>query len=70
MIPIDEGLEQAWAELKKDKPNHTVLAFNFIRAAIFDEGYGAHFEKLDNDLLGIKEFSDSELEAFVHSLAQ
>lgn len=70
VVPLDEGLEQAWAELKNDKPNPTILALGFIRAAIFGEGYGAHFEKLDNDLLGIQELSDSELEAFVHRLAQ
>ena len=70
VVPIDEVLEQAWAELKKDKPNPGIFGLNFIRAAIWGEGYGGHFEKLDNELLGIKEMSDAEVQGLVNSLAK
>lgn len=70
VVSIDELLEQAWAELKKDKPNPSIFLLNFIKAAIFGEGYGGHFETTDNELLGIKEMSDAEVQAVVHSLAK
>lgn len=70
VVSIDEVLEQAWAELKQPKPNPAIFALNFIKAAIFGEGYGSHFEKLDNDLLGIKELSDTELQGLVDSLTK
>lgn len=70
VVPIDELLEQAWAELKKDKPNPDNFVLNFIKASIWGEGYGCHFEKLDNELLGIKEMSDAEVQDLVNSLAE
>lgn len=69
-VSIDEVLDHAWAELKKPNPNPAIFAIQFIKAAVFGEGYGAHYEKLDNDLLGIPEFSDTELQALVDRLAQ
>ncbi|KAK3169089.1 hypothetical protein OEA41_005537 [Lepraria neglecta] len=70
VVPIDEVLEQAWAELKKDKPNPDNFVINFINASIWGEGYGSHFEKPDNELLGIKEMSDAEVQSLVNSLAK
>ncbi|KAI2780230.1 NAD(P)-binding protein [Daldinia loculata] len=61
----DEHLKQAYAELEKG--NHDRMAF--IAAAIWGEGYGSHFEKVDNDLLGVKEFSDAELQDFIKGYA-
>lgn len=69
-IAIDDLLEEAWAELKKPQPNPANFAFQFIRASIFGEGYGSHFQKLDNELLGIQELNDSELQALVDRLAK
>lgn len=70
VVSIDEVLDQAWAELKKPDPNPAIFAIQFIKAAVFGKGYGAHYEKLDNDLLGIPEFSDTQLQALVDRLAQ
>ena len=67
---MDEVLGEAWAELKKDKPDPSVFAYNFIKAAIWGEGYGSHFEKLDNELLGLGQMSDAELQDLVGSLAR
>lgn len=68
-VAIDELLEQAWAELKKENPNPGIFVFNFLKAAIWGEGYGSHFESLDNELLGIEQKSDAEIQALVASLA-
>ena len=70
VVAVDEMLEQAWAELKKDKPNPEVFVFNFLKASIWGEGHGGHFEKLDNELLGLKQMSDAELQKLVNSLAE
>ncbi len=70
VVPIDEVVEQAWAELKKDKPNPDHFVFNFVQASIWGEGYGSRFEKPDNELLGIKEMSDAEVQGLVNSLAK
>lgn len=70
VVSIDEQLETAWAELKKDQPNPDNFVYGFLRAGIWGEGYGGHFERLDNELLGIKELSDAELQDLVNSLAK
>ena len=68
-VPIDEVIEQAWAELKKDNPNPEIFAYNFIKASIWGEGYGCYFEKPNNKLLGITEMSDVEVQGLVDVMA-
>ncbi len=70
VVPIDEVLEQAWAELKKDKPDPDTVLVSFVKGSFWGEGYGGHFEKLDNELLGIKEMSDAQVRGLVNSLAK
>ncbi|KAF7503718.1 hypothetical protein GJ744_003343 [Endocarpon pusillum] len=70
VVSIDEQLEIAWAELKKDQPNPDNFVYNFLRAGIWGEGFGGHFSRPDNELLGIKEMSDAELQDLVSSLAK
>lgn len=70
VVSIDEVLDQAWAELKKENPNPHIFAFNFIRVSILGEGYGSHFEKTDNELLGIPEMTDAEVQSLVDQLAK
>ena len=67
---IDEQLNGAWAELKSEKPNPEVFVLKFINTSIWGEGYGSHFEKNDNALLGVKELSDSDLESLIKGFAQ
>lgn len=69
VVKIDDELAEGWAELKKDKPDPGKFVMKFIHAAIWGEGYGAHFEKTDNELLGIKELTEGELQALVSSCA-
>ncbi|KAI2631367.1 NAD(P)-binding protein [Hypomontagnella submonticulosa] len=62
---IDEGLKQALEENKKPQPNVRSVHMASLKAAIWGVGYGGLFEKLDNELLGIKQLSDAEVEALV-----
>lgn len=70
VVSINELLEQAWAELKKAQPDPKNFVMQFIKASIWGEGYGSHFEKLDNDLLGIEEWSDADLQDLLDSLTE
>ncbi|KAI1327280.1 NAD(P)-binding protein [Xylariaceae sp. FL0255] len=67
---IDEQVAKGWEELKKPQPNPANFVRNFITAAIWGEGYGSKFEKLDNDLLGIKEMSEADIAALIRELRE
>ena len=69
-VSIDEMYNNAWAELKKPQPNHNVFVFGFLKTGIWGEGYGAHYERNDNALLGLKELSDAELQELVVNVAK
>ncbi|KAK7908447.1 NAD(P)-binding protein [Apiospora marii] len=66
---VDELVDAGWAELKKERPNPDNWVMNFITAAVFGEGYGAHFEENDNALLGVKEMGGDEIVAMLKKLA-
>ena len=70
VVSVDELVEQAWAELKKPQPNPEVFVFNFLRASIWGEGHGGHFQQLDNELLGINELTEAELQSLVDGVAK
>jgi len=68
--------EEGWTEVdggtteETEKSNYEKLAkgqadagvfIGFLKSAIFREGYGGHFQKLDNELLGIEELKESDL---------
>ncbi|OJJ71731.1 hypothetical protein ASPBRDRAFT_43124 [Aspergillus brasiliensis CBS 101740] len=59
--------KEAFAELSKPNPNPGVFVYNFLRRAIFGDGYGSLFpsEKLSNDLLGVKELSEEDIKGIV-----
>lgn len=62
---IDDIVAEGWEELKKPNPDPHVFAMKFIVQAVWGEGMGAHFSKLDNELLGIKELSLEEVKQVV-----
>ncbi len=70
VVPIDDVVAQAWAELKKEKPNPDNFVYNFISASIWGEGYGSHFQELDNELLGLKQMSDADVQGLVDGLVK
>ena len=51
--PVEEVVREAWVGLGKDSPNPDNFVFNLIKASIWGEGYGYHFEFLDNVLWGV-----------------
>ena len=70
MVSVEELCQQGWAELKKPQPDPNGFVFSFLKASIWGDGYGGHFERTDNALLGIKEMGDAELEEQIKGLAQ
>ncbi|KAI1087525.1 putative oxidoreductase CipA-like protein [Rostrohypoxylon terebratum] len=64
---VAESLEAAYAKMEK---TGEVDRIAFITSAIWGEGYGSNWQKTDNELLGIKELSDAELEALMESFAK
>jgi len=69
VIKIDDVLAQSWAELQKESPKVEIFVYGFLKAAIWGEGYGSHFPKLDNELLGVKGLSDAEVQDVVSGYA-
>ncbi len=69
-VSIDDMYNKAWAELKSPQPDPNVFVFGFLKTGIWGEGYGAHYESNDNDLLGLKELSDAELQDLVAKVAK
>ena len=69
-VSVDETVNGAWAELRKEHPDPSKFAMQFICAAIWGEGYEAHFPKLDNELLGIKEMSEAEVQDLIAELSK
>ncbi|KAI0452606.1 hypothetical protein F5B21DRAFT_331762 [Xylaria acuta] len=59
----NDVLPPAFAELEKESPDPSKFALPMIIASIWGEGYGSHFQKLDNELLGVRELTEAEIEA-------
>ncbi|KAL8846241.1 MAG: hypothetical protein Q9221_008654 [Calogaya cf. arnoldii] len=69
-VSVDEMYDNAMAEMKKPQPNSNIFVFGLLKTGIWGEGYGAHYERNDNALLGLTEFGDAELEELVVNLAK
>ena len=70
VVSVDEMLGGAWAELKKEKPNPANFVMQFIKAAVFGEGRGSLWQKTDNELLGIEELGEAEMQSIVNRFAK
>lgn len=68
-LSLADHVAQAWEELSKPSPNPAKWTMTFVIQSIVGEGYGSQFEKLDNELLGLKEFSEADVEALIRRLA-
>jgi uncharacterized protein YbjT (DUF2867 family) len=65
-VDLAEVEKNAYAELSKEDGNIGSAMMRFIKVSIFREGYGNLWdEKNDNELLGVKGLSSSELEDLV-----
>ncbi|CAI7586370.1 unnamed protein product [Penicillium pancosmium] len=66
-VPVTtEELEQkAYEAIKQPTPDGATFARNLILRAIFGGKFGGHFSKTDNELLGVKELSESEIKDLV-----
>lgn len=69
VVSVDDILAQGHEMLQAPNPNIGAAAMCFINTAVFGEGYGAHFEHADNELLGIKELTEDEILAIIKSFA-
>ena len=65
VVSTDEILKQAWDKLKDPKVDPDFIEYHFLRVSTWAEGHGGYFQDLDNELLGITELSDNELESLV-----
>jgi hypothetical protein len=68
-VSADVILEKAWAEFRQGKSDLQTM-YSFVKAAVWGEGYGGHFERADNELLRIKEMTDVEVQAVVERAAK
>ena len=77
--------EEGWTEVdggtteEKERLSYEKLAkgqkdmgvfLGFLMSAIFREGYGGHFQQLDNELFGIVELRDSEVVELIKEIAK
>jgi hypothetical protein len=69
-MSVEDHVSKGWEELKKPNPNPANFVMNFITASIWGEGYGSNFERLDNELLGIKEMSEADVATLIRELAK
>ena len=69
VVAVDDVLakvrEELGKELGKEEPDREKFVYGFIKASIWGEGYGAHFPEVDNELLGLGQMDEWEVEALV-----
>jgi hypothetical protein len=56
---------EAYVELGKGGPDIGKAMYGFIKRAIWGEGYGCLFERVDNGVLGIGMMGEEEIRALV-----
>ncbi|KAI2466068.1 putative oxidoreductase CipA-like protein [Annulohypoxylon bovei var. microspora] len=62
-----DSLKAAYAELEE---TGEINRLAFIVSVIWGEGYGNNFQAVDNDLLGVKELSDAELQSLIEGFTK
>ncbi|KAJ8120964.1 hypothetical protein ONZ43_g2466 [Nemania bipapillata] len=61
----NDVLAPALAELEKENPDPSKSILPLAVASIWGKGYGCHFQDLDNEILGLKELTEAEIEALM-----
>lgn len=65
----EENEKLSYEKLAKGQKDMGVF-MAFLMSAIFREGYGGHFQQLDNELFGIAELKESELVALITEIVK
>lgn len=66
---VDELLGRSWAGVKQGKFDWPTLS-GFVVTASMGEGYGGKLENTDNQLLGIPEMTDADVQTAVDQIAK
>lgn len=65
-VSVEEDvLAPSLAELAKESPDPSKFVLPQIITSIWGEGFGGNFQKLDNELLGLGQFTEADIEAVV-----
>jgi hypothetical protein len=64
-----EAEKEAYAALAAGDCSMKTFA-PLVKRGVFGEGYGGHFDKLDNELLGIKQMTDDEVKQVVKDVIE
>ncbi|KAJ5172764.1 hypothetical protein N7492_005357 [Penicillium capsulatum] len=68
---VDTAQMKAIAQENHDKGNFNLEAsMGFLCCSVFGEGYGGEFQEVDNELLGIPQKNDAELEEIMRGMFQ
>ena len=62
VVSVDSLLKESYDALKTNPDTPRGAMVNFIKISIFGDGYGCHFQELDNELLGIEQMKDFEIQ--------
>lgn len=65
----EENEKLSYEKLAKGQKDMGVFVA-FLMSAILREGYGGHFQQLDNDLLGIGELKEGEIVELIKEVAK
>ncbi|PWY75336.1 NAD(P)-binding protein [Aspergillus sclerotioniger CBS 115572] len=66
---VDDMHEQSWAAFKQGKRDMQTM-LGFIVTAAWGKGYGGHFIQTENEMLGIPEMTEADLQEVVGQLAR
>ena len=70
-VNTDELTKESYEELKRENPNVMKAMLGFIRQAIWGKENGGDFRgKADNQLLGVPELSQTEVEQVMHEIVK
>jgi hypothetical protein len=65
-VHIDLAEMKADSDVKVDEGTYDICTlYSYLFVALFQEGYGGRFERTDNELFGIQEMTEEEIEEVV-----
>ncbi|KAI0023998.1 NAD(P)-binding protein [Xylariomycetidae sp. FL0641] len=69
---VAQLLEEGYAERQKPEQEQNIFVslFNFVKVAIFGEAYDMHFKNLDNELLGIEQMTEEDVQDLIKAIVK